>query len=65
MTYPPSPPSCEEGRNEDRFCEGLRERFWGFHGLIYTAQSHRVQPLCSAIKQALLPYPLTRYFFNY
>ena len=20
-TYPPSPPSCEEGGNEDRFCE--------------------------------------------
>ena len=41
---PPSPPPCEEGGNEDRFCEGLREMFFGFHRMPHAIQSHPNSP---------------------
>ena len=40
-TYPPSPPSCEEGGNEDRSCEGFMREVFGVHGAIHSLKAIR------------------------
>ena len=38
-TYPPSPPSCEEGGNCEWFCEENGDRFFGVHGIIHSRKA--------------------------